>query len=166
MEEGEGKIPLVADSNILFRFLLKSSRIRELLYSGKILVYVPDWAVYEIEKYLERLRAKLARKGFSPTLLEYLKVELFGIVIIVPKRFFHEKIPEALSIASGFDEKDTPFIALALKLRIPLWTEDRDMLKHAFLSGRYIALDTKAVEEILKGEKLEDVLERLRERLR
>ena len=74
MGEGEEEIPVIADSNILFRFLLKSRKIRNLLYSRKLLVYTPDWAIYELGKYLEYLRGKLVKKGFSPLLLEFLEI--------------------------------------------------------------------------------------------
>ena len=67
MEEGGQVLPLVADSNVLFRFLLLSPRVRRILYSGRATVYTPDWAVREIEKYLshiaDKLEAALAVRG-------------------------------------------------------------------------------------------------------
>ena len=131
----------------------------------KLLVYTPDWAIYELEKYLEYLRGKLVKKGFSPLLLEFLEIELFNIVIVIPRELFRDKISEALDIARMFDEKDTPFIALALKLGLPIWTEDKDILKYSFLTRKYIALDTKAIEELLEGKSLEEALKGLKDRL-
>lgn len=58
---------------------------------------------------------------------------------------------EAHNICSNFDPKDTPFIALALKLNIHIWTNDKEMIRHGLKSGRYLALDTQAVENLLKG---------------
>ena len=54
MEEGGRVLPLVVDSNVLFRFLLLSPRVRRILYSGRVAIYAPDWAVREVEKYLSR----------------------------------------------------------------------------------------------------------------
>jgi len=92
-------------------------------------------------------------------------VELVNTVIVVPEKSFDDRFLEALRIAESFDKKDAPFIALALKLRIPVWTEDKDMLRYSFPIGRYMALDTQAVEELLEGKMLEEVLDMLRGRL-
>jgi predicted nucleic acid-binding protein len=37
----------------------------------------------------------------------------------------------AKEIASKFDIDDYPLIALALKLNIPIWTNDKGMIKHS-----------------------------------
>ncbi len=49
-----------------------------------------------------------------------------------------------------FDIDDWPFIALALKLNIPIWTNDKSMIIYGSKSGKYLALDTQAVEDLLK----------------
>ena len=151
---------LIVDSNIIFSLIIsgRKGRVYRIIERYDPTLLAPEELVLEFKEYTSLLREK-SGEFEKRTLLA------FTLISIIPLEVYKDKIPEALNIARKFDEKDTPFIALALKLGIPVWTEDRDMLKHAFLSGRYIALDTKAVEEILKGEKLEDVLERLRERM-
>lgn len=61
----------------------------------------------------------------------------------------------AKSVAKDFD--DYPFIALAMKLGIPIWTNDKQMIIYGLKMRKYIALDTKAVEELVRGKQLEEV---------
>ena len=56
---------------------------------------------------------------FLNTLLEY--------IIVVDESRYIDKIKKAYEICKKFDEKDTPFIALALKLGIPIWSNDKDL---------------------------------------
>ena len=165
MEEGGQVLPLVADSNVLFRFLLLSPRVRRILYSGRVAIYAPDWAVREVEKYLSRIADKLERRGVGRAALRLVLAELFSRIIVVPREVFRSELREAYELARAFDPKDTPFIALARKLRVPIWTEDRDLIKRGLETERYLALDTRAVEELLAGSSLADVLEGLRRRL-
>ncbi len=71
---------------------------------------------------------------------------------------------KAYEIAKDFDPKDTPFIALALKLNVPIWTNDKDMIVHGLKSGKYLALDIQAVEDLIEGRSLKEVREDLERR--
>jgi len=73
---------------------------------------------------------------------------LLDNIRIVPEDEYRDNISKAFSIARNFDEKDTPFIALALKLNIPIWTNDRGILEN---QGKYKAISTKELLEILSG---------------
>jgi len=64
-----------------------------------------------------------------------------------------------------FDPKDTPFIALSLKLNIPVWTEDKDFILYSLQAKSFKALDTKAVEELAEGKDPKEVILNLRKRL-
>ncbi len=43
------------------------------------------------------------------------------------ENFYEDKLRDAYAVAREFVPKDTPFIALALKLNVPIWTEDKDI---------------------------------------
>ena len=88
-----------------------------------------------------------------------------AIINFVSETHYADKLRDAYEIAKDFDEDDTPFIALALKLGIPIWTNDKKMIIHGLKSGKYLALDTKAVEDLIVGESLERVKEDLRKRV-
>jgi len=85
-------------------------------------------------------------------------------LIVIPKELYINNLSEAIEIARQFDEKDAPFIALALKLNVPIWTGDKKLIEFGLKTGKYLALDTQAVEKLLKGESLNDIKEELKNR--
>ena len=90
----------------------------------------------------------------------------FMLVHVVPRELYEDKLRDAYTIARTFDPKDTPFIALSLKLNVPIWTEDKDIIKYGIQTQRYVALDTVAIEKLLSGRSLKDVLQDLASRLK
>ena len=67
-------------------------------------------------------------------------------------------------VADDFDPDDFPFIALALKLNAPIWTNDKKLIVHGLKSGAYLAMDTHAVEKLIQGKSLEEIRQELNER--
>jgi len=53
---------------------------------------------------------------------------------------------------------------LALKLNAPVWTNDKQMIIHSIKTGKYVALDTKSIEDLIKGRSLEEVVKDLKRR--
>lgn len=166
--EGEERIRLIMNSSILISYLVRRSYTRRLIHDimDRLELVVPDYALLEVTEFINRNRKKLQVRGVSPEALEVALYILAGRLIIVPRHIYIDMVPEAHRIASEFDEKDTPFIALALKLNIPIWTRDKELILHALKTRKYIALDTKAVEDLLAGKSLKEALESLEERTR
>ena len=159
--QGEG-IALVLDSNILFSIVIAGNRSRayRIIEKYELNLFMPEESLIEFHRYAEKLK-RYAIKGFET------KVMLaFMPVHIVPRELYEDRLREAYTIAGEFDPKDTPFIALALKLDVPIWTEDKDIIKYGIQTQEYIALDTTAVEKLLSGEGIENVLRDLISRLK
>lgn len=158
-EEG---IALVLDSNVLFMIVVAGSRSRayRIIEEHELNLFTPEEALIEFHRHVEKLR-RHAIKDFET------KVMLaFMLVHVVPRELYEDKLRDAYTIARTFDPKDTPFIALSLKLNVPIWTEDKDVIKYGIQTRRYIALDTIAVEKLLSGKSLENVLQDLASRLK
>jgi len=158
-EEG---IALVLDSNVLFMIVVAGSRSRayRIIEEHELNLFTPEEALIEFHRHVEKLR-RHAIKDFET------KVMLaFMLVHVVPRELYEDKLRDAYTIARTFDPKDTPFIALSLKLNVPIWTEDKDVIKYGIQTRRYIALDTIAVEKLLSGKSLENVLQDLALRLK
>ena len=165
MEKGSEKILLVVDSNILFSYFMLSRKIRNLVLNSKVTLYTPDWAIHELNKYFDsKIAKRVEEKGISGEEIELIVLDVMQRLIVVPKALYTDKWDEAMKIAEQFDVKDTPFIALALKLNIPIWTGDKKMIESGLKTGNYMALDTKAVEDLIDGKSLEDVLNDLKRR--
>ncbi len=151
----------VVDTNKIIATLLKSGKVRALFYSG-IKLIVLKYSIDEIlsnEKLIKRFGKDFLLRAFN-----FFVSKNPNVIQIDHKTIDKEIRRKAYEIAKEFDPKDTPFIALALKLNIPIWTNDKPMIIHGLKSGKYLALDTQAVEDLLKGKSLEEVKKDLRGR--
>lgn len=111
---------LVIDSNILFAALIKESTTSEILF--KHTLYAPEFIFEEFRKYKEYLKGKTKRTGEEFG-------DLFDLfernVILIPKEEIELSISEAEKIS--LDEKDVLYLALALKLKCGIWSNDKKL---------------------------------------
>lgn len=107
---------LVIDANIIFAALIKRGTTRALLTQSEL--HTPAFVQEEIQKYLHFLCEKT---GLSNRQLERLIEKIFGYITIVPAEAY-EHIKVRLH-----DEKDVPYVALALLLDCPLWSNDQEL---------------------------------------
>ena len=111
---------LVIDSNVLFAALLKNSGTSDILFKHKL--YAPEFIFEEFRKYKGYLKGKTKRteENFN---------ELFNLfernVILIPKEEIEPFIEKTEKISP--DAKDVPYLALAIKLRCSLWSNDRNL---------------------------------------
>jgi predicted nucleic acid-binding protein len=55
---------------------------------------------------------------------------LFKEITVIPKfAISKENWYEAYKLCADIDEKDTPFVALSIELAVPLWTNDKKLVK-------------------------------------
>jgi predicted nucleic acid-binding protein len=147
MERGKEKVDIevVVDTNIVISALIpKYSKLRELLLSGTIHAYAPEYLLKELDKFWNIILAKAQKKGVGRSEVEFVKEELLSKVIFEPEKFYLPGIEQAYNICKKFDEKDTPFIALCMVLRIPILTNDKGIIKNA---GAYRVL---SIEELFR----------------
>jgi len=111
---------LVIDSNIFFAALLKDGGTSNILFKHNL--YAPEFIFVEFTKYKDYLKGKTKRteENFNELL------DLFERnVILTPKEEIEPFIEKAEKISP--DAKDVPYLALALKLRCGLWSNDGDL---------------------------------------
>ena len=111
---------LVIDTNVIISALLKDSKCREIIVSGKFNLFTPAFTLTEIEKYKGEIckKAKISIPDFD----ELLKIIFKYIAIINP-----ESYKKHLDYGKGLisDIKDVPFIASALSLGLGIWSDDK-----------------------------------------
>ncbi len=118
---------LIIDANIIIAAMVRDSAARRLILTLPFKLYCPDFVFEEINKHLELISRKNSlsveeNKKFLKTLSKYVKT--------VEYEFYRAKMSEAGKIIRSIDEKDAPYIALALSLNADgIWTEDRHFLK-------------------------------------
>ncbi len=115
---------LVIDANILFSALIRDSNVRRfLLFSGHSF-YVPEFIFEEINEHIEEIRKKtLLSKSEIREILDFLLV--FGNIKIIPLDEIKNYRNEALKISP--DPDDAPYVALALKLKCAIWSNDKSL---------------------------------------
>ena len=114
---------LIIDTNIFFSGLIKDSITRKILFHSEFEFYIPDFFLFELKKYKEYLikKTKLNKSEFkqiTDNLLEY--------IYLIPIKEYSAKLIEARKIIGDVDEKDIPFIAVALSIgNDGIWSNDK-----------------------------------------
>ncbi len=109
---------LIADTNVIFSLFKKDSFINKLLKEHKLKLYSPRCLIEELHKYSKDICSK--SKVSKDTFLEDVSLLPKLIEFREPNPFFESKASQLIS-----DEKDVPFLALALELNIPIWSNDK-----------------------------------------
>ena len=153
----------VADTNILFSALIKSGRIRRLILTRGILkLHIPEELAQELHGHAEKLGKYL---DLETTEIHRLIDEFIREVATTHRREeYKHTLQKARKLVERVDPADTPFVALAMHLNIPLWTGDKALIRLGLETGEYIAVDTEGVELLLRGELLGSILERMKEK--
>ena len=117
---------IVVDVNIIISALISNSRrIRKILARSDVQFVSPKFIVVELFKHAPKIQkaAKLSRDEV---------LELLSFIINRIK-FYEEDLisvgswAEAFRLCRDVDEKDTPYIALALELSADIWTNDEEL---------------------------------------
>lgn len=104
---------VIIDTNILMASLIADSVIRRMLVSKKVTFCLPEFALEEVEKHKEELKAKA---GYSEEEFQSLKKLVMENVFIVPEGVIKIHMKEALRVMKDIDRKDAPFIAAAIAI--------------------------------------------------
>ena len=146
MVRDEEEIRFVIDTNILISALIRDDSLTsKLLRSNACIFFYPWDGLKEIEFYREYIISKRGKHLQAYSFQHALEFVLES-VFIVPSEMYSSKIGEAFDIMRERDPKDTPFLALALQLICPLWSNDR----HFQGLSQINVYDTKSLVELLK----------------
>ncbi|MBI2916517.1 MAG: nucleotide-binding protein [Chloroflexi bacterium] len=119
---------LALDANILVRAVL-GRRVLAILetYADRVHFLAPEVAFTEVRGHLPDILVKRGLPRETATqLIDDVLERLTGLVTPVPHEVYVDSEAEARRRLAGRDEADWPFVALALVLGCPIWTEDRD----------------------------------------
>lgn len=119
---------LVANANVLFSFFNSKSRAREIVLLEDVKLFSPKFLLKELEEHKEEIKEKfgLNEKQFSLT-LELLKIA----VEFVPLQEFKKSVGDAKKISP--DKDDVQYFALALKLGIGIWSNDKALKRQSLV---------------------------------
>jgi len=113
-------ISVVIDANVLFSALIKDSLTARMIFEEDIMPNAPEFVIEEFLKYEELILKKTSRtkEGFVQ-IMHMLK----EIIKVVPKEEYAQFIKESEKCSP--DEKDVMYVALALKLKTAIWSNDK-----------------------------------------
>jgi predicted nucleic acid-binding protein len=137
---------IVLDANILIRAVL-GQRVIELIetYAGRVSFVCPEQAFDEAEKHLPAITKRRGGDARAQqTVLDALG-QLAKFIEIIPQVTFESFEAEARMRLRGRDEEDWTYLALALMLECPIWSEDTD-----FFGAGVAIWTTDRVETYLK----------------
>ncbi len=115
---------LIIDANIIFAALIKNSATRELLVNEEVRLYAPEFIFIEIEKYSNEICEKSGKT--LEELKRVLKV-LTDRITVIPNKELDQYLDYAIKVSP--DPKDVLYIALCLKMKCALWTNDKSLKK-------------------------------------
>jgi len=114
-------VRLVADANVLLSAVLGGRASIALSHALVEQVFTPAVTLAEVQEYA----APLARKKRLP--LDVLLLSLAALpVTVVDLPEYARKLPEATRRLGQRDPDDVDVLALALHLRVPVWSNDDD----------------------------------------
>jgi len=158
-------VEFVVDTNIVFSALI-GTKTKDTLSIA--LITVELHTVTELFKELEEHWVKITRHTYLPAHLldQFYKTIRDTTTIHSTDTIPDDIIEMAMRLVAGVDPDDWPFVALAMFLGVPLWTGDKGLLVLSAETGFkwFTAVDTEGVELLLRGEPLDSVLERMREK--
>ncbi len=108
----------VVDTNVLFTFFWEGSFTKGLLMDPNLEFFAPEFALEEINEHCNEI---LEKTRISPEKFKDLRRELCVLVEFIPLQEYSNFLKQAPNIP---DKDDTDFIALALKLKCPVWSND------------------------------------------
>lgn len=111
---------LVIDANPILSAMLGGAA-RDVIFNGRFEFFTPQHTMFEVAKYLPLVAARLRQD----------EADLFRAYQLLPIRAcqpvdYELQLASAGAMIGQRDPKDVHVLALALQLRIPIWTEDRD----------------------------------------
>lgn len=120
---------IVVDSNIIFSALIFKSSTNRKILQKPLLFVAPEYALREIEAHLPLVIRKCANRGVSEKEVRFAVDTILSNIILIPDEFYKPFMKNAAKLMRDIDEKDSPFIAVATALNLPVWSNDKDLKK-------------------------------------
>ncbi|MFA5864794.1 MAG: PIN domain-containing protein [Phycisphaerae bacterium] len=121
-------LSLVADTNILISYFFPRSTARRLIEDSSLLLYSPEYALEEIQEHTPVIlrKAKIALAAFNKA-----RSEMARRITFIPLEDYADAIREASETP---DPDDVDFIALAWKMKLPLWSNDKRLKEQSLVT--------------------------------
>lgn len=131
--EREERLRMVIDTNVLIGALVKDNSFKARFLKDRYFqFFFPDYGLLEIEKFRDYICLKRERKSIAPSFDFAIKF-LLDSVTTIPQQLYKDQMSRACEEMAAIDQKDTPFLALALHLECPLWSDDTHLKRQTLV---------------------------------
>ena len=130
---------LVVDANEIFAAIMKESKTHELIFDERLHLFTTEFFFTEFKKHSEEIQEKTEK---SEEELNHLFDVLKKKIILIPMEELLPYVDEAKKISP--DPDDVAYIALALKLKCAIWSQDRK------LKDRQNKVQVYSTEDLIK----------------
>jgi len=113
---------LVVDANVLVAAFLRSATTRELLLDERLLLSSPEWSLIETERVLTTPQFRRRLGGLTTAEVRSVLRQITSNIQIIPAAAYQRSLTDAERLTP--DPADAPYLALALHLGVPLWSND------------------------------------------
>lgn len=134
----------VVDTNILFTFFWKDSFTKGILIDQNFQFFSPEYALQEINNHEDEI---IGKTRISKEKFDKLRHDLAICVEFIPIEEYKEFLKES-SLLIPKHQDDIEFLALALKLKLPVWSNDL----HLKEQNKIKVYATKEFVDLLKSE--------------
>lgn len=121
------RLRIVVDANPIISALVGGTA-RDIFFRTNLKFATTEFTVKEIEKFIPYIseKAEVSEEEIEKA-LSLLPIKIYR------RKFYSKTIEKSRKIIGKVDEKDVDILALALKLNVPLWSNDRhfDKVKEA-----------------------------------
>lgn len=142
---------LILDSNIIISALISPNGIiPNVLFNKlkKVSFFAPNFLFHEILNKQEKII----------TITGYKNEDFFELLYLLTKKIdfidesliSEEYLQKACKLTVDIDPKDTFYVALALQMKLKIWTGDKKLLKGLREKGYKNIINTKELIEIVK----------------
>jgi len=119
---------LVIDTNTLFTFFWKGSLIKKLLTAEHNL-FSPDFALEELNKHKLEI---ISKAGISSKIFDELITYMQELIKFIPLSEYASNLSKAFLLLNKHP-KDVDFLALALKLKASIISNDSELTKQSVI---------------------------------
>ncbi|MEK6952685.1 MAG: PIN domain-containing protein [Nanoarchaeota archaeon] len=130
------------DNNIFFSLMNPNSSASYIFFSFDAKFFIPEYIKFEFAKYKELC---LLKSGLSEHEFELRQEEVVEKIIFIKFSEYESFLKESLKVLP--DPKDSPYLALALKLNSILWSNDPHLKQQPLIK---VYTTKKLIDELLK----------------
>jgi len=134
---------IVLDTNIIISSLLRNGLTRKIIFLSPLQMYTVDYAKIEIEAHKEEL---LRKSKLDERSLNYLSEFVFSKIDFVSLENIEPFKNRAEEVMGEVDIDDSFFLALAMFLNCPIWSNDEHFKKQNIIK----VYTTKELLDLLK----------------